>query len=639
MIINKTNINEALKALENSKETLYSVDIETYNPYENAWFMDLSPKQRPLNQLESKMVSLQLYLEDGLEFYFDFNHKQEGEDLRLSYDYLPKILKDCKQMVGHNLAFEYGIFLNHGYDFKGELLDTMIMGVLANENNAQGLKPSVKRLFGHVMPSYAETVGNGTMKDITAEEGFDYGMSDTIWTLKLYKFYLDYVNMDYYRLFEMDLIKIVAKHYRQGQQVDLAMLDKIQAEDIEIKNRLLDEFPELANINLNSPAQVSKFLFKDLGLQPHKVSKKTGVPSTDKESLFELEAKYGETHKVIKAFSEIRKVETRLKLYYKPYPKLIYPDGKIHSQIRQTGTVTGRFSMQAPNLQQLSKRGEGVKVRKVIVPFSKFNHDCIVSIDWSQIEMRIAAHVSQDPKLIDGYRTKKDMHTLSGTNISGLDYDKMKELINKGDKEQKANRQKGKTLNFAALYLAGAARLSKFDLLNCSEAEAENFLAAHKLGYKGYFYDYVNKIMAFLKTNKYVLTIFGRRRRLPDIASPIKALAKSAENQGLNFTIQGSAGELMKLSMLSLDESNLLFHEDYKFIAPVHDEFVWSCKKEKASELIKQAVEIMERTPRGFSVPLIAEASIGINFADQIELKGDFSPKNIERALDVSAGK
>ena len=635
MIYNSSNIDKALAILKDSPEEIWSIDLETYNPYENAWFMDLSAKQRPLNRINSKIVSLQLSTESGIEMYFDFNHRQDGDDLRLDYKYLESILEQCKSgdLIAHNAAFEYGMILRHGYKCPQNYYDTMIMGVLYNENMPQGLKPTIKHRFGHVMPSYQETVGEGTMADISAEEGYDYGMSDTLWTLKLYQWLLPKINMAYYEYFEMDLIKIISEHYAQGQQIDKTELDRIMLEDMSARDVILDEFPKLGELNMNSPKQISNWLFNDMALPPVKVSKKTGVPSTDKETLFELESEFGNQYPIIKAFGDVRRIETRLKLYYKPYPKLIYPDGLIHSEIRQTGTVTGRFSMNSPNLQQVSKRGEGVKVRNVFVPFSDRGHDCIVCIDWSQIEMRVAAHMSEDPKLLDGYRTNKDMHTLSGTNISGLPYDEMKAAVLAGDKAQKANRQKGKTLNFAALYLAGAKRLSAFDLLDCAEAEADEFLSAHKIGYKGYFYDYVNKVMATLRENKYVTSLFGRVRRLPDIASPIGALRKSAENQGLNHTIQGTAGEFMKAGLNTLYAEGMLFEPDRTFIAPVHDEYVFSADSKKVHEWLSDTVDIMERTPEGFLVPLIAEASIGPNFGAQEELNGDFSEENIAKTL------
>lgn len=637
MIINKSTIDDALKVLELSPDEIWSIDLETYNPYEGKWFMELTAKQRPLDRINSKIVSLQLATASGIQMYFDFNHKQEGEDLRLDYTYLEKILSLCKsnKMIAHNAGFEYGMIARHGYDCPQDYYDTMIMGVLYNENMAQGLKPAIKHRFGYTMTSYKETVGEGTMADITAEQGYEYGMDDAIWTLKYYDWLKERISMQYYEAFEMDLIKIVAKHYAQGQAVDTDELARIQAEDIQAKNVILAEYPRFETLNFNSPKQVGEWLFVEMGLQPFKVSKKTGAPSTDKESLFELQDQYGEEYPIIQAFGELRKIETRLKLYYRPYPKLIYPDGLLHSEIRQTGTVTGRFSMNSPNLQQVSKRGEGVKVRGVIIPFADKGHDCIVSIDWSQIELRIAAHMSQDPKLLDAYLTKKDLHTVSGTNISGLSYDDMMHALEQGDKEQKAARQAGKCLNFAALYLAQAKRLSAFDLLNCSIHEAEDFLMAHKKGYGKYFYDYVNEVNGTLSAQGYINTIFNRRRNLPNINSPIRKLKSEAQGQGLNFTIQGSAAELMKIGLIAVDQEDLLFCDSHTFIAPVHDEYVFSADSKRVHEWLPQVVEIMQRTPKGFSVPIVAEASIGKNFAIQNELEGDLSKENIERVLNV----
>jgi DNA polymerase-1 len=635
MIYNKSNVDEAIKILSTTEHKLWSVDIETYNPLEDAWFLELSAKQRPLNRMDSLITSVQVTLPNGEDFFFDFGQKQEGEDLRIPYGRLGDILSHCDTMVGHNLAFEYGMFLRHNFKFKGDLHDTMVMGVLYNENMPQGLKPSVKQRFGHEMPTYKETVGEGTMADLTAEQCYDYGMSDTVWTLKLYEWYKERIDMDYYEFFEMDMIKIVAEHYDQGQKLDLEELKRIMHEDIAAKDKILAEYPKLAELNLNSPKQIGNWLFNEMGLAPFKVSKKTGAPSTDKESLYQLIVKYGKDYPVIAAFGEIRKIETRLKLYYRPYPHLIYPDGLLHSEIRQTGTVTGRFSMNSPNLQQIAKRGEGVKVRGAFVPFAEKGHDCIVSIDWSQIELRMAAHMSQDPKLLDAYRTGKDLHTVSGTNISGDTYEDMVEKLLVEDKEAKTARQKGKTMNFAALYLAGAKRLAAFDLLDCSVAEAEDFLAAHKVGYAGYFYDYVNEVNTFAREHLYVKSLFGRVRRLPNLNSPIKALKHEAEGQALNFTIQGSCAELMKAAINTMYANNLLFEDDFTFIAPVHDEVVFSAKRSEVHKWLPKVKEIMERVPQDFSVPLDAEAAIGPNFAEQWDVGSDLSQEAIDRVWEV----
>lgn len=636
MIVNQDNIEEALNILKDSPEEIWSIDLETYNPYQDTWFMELSAKKRPLNRIDSKIVSLQLATPSGIEMYFDFNHRQEGEDLRLDYAYLGIILDYCKlkRLIAHNAGFEYGMILRHGYDCQQDYYDTMIMGVLYNENMPQGLKPTIKHRFGYVMHSYSDTVGSGTMRDITAVEGYEYGMDDAIWTLKLYDWLVQRINLWYYETFEMDLIKIISKQYAQGQAVDLQELDRIQAEDIQTKNQLLATWPKFKELNLNSPKQIRDWLFNELKLQPFKVSKTTGQPSTDKESLFELEQAYGKELPIIKAFSEIKKVETRLKLYYRPYPNLIYPDGLFHSEIRQSNVVTGRFSMNSPNLQQIAKRGEGVKVRGVFVPFKDRGHDCIVSIDWSQIELRMAAHMSKDPKLIDAYNTGKDLHTVSGTNISGDDYDIMMDKLHLGDKKAKKARQAGKCLNFAALYLAQPKRLSAFDLLDCSVAEAEDFLQAHKKGYSAYFYDYVNKVNAILAANASISTLFGRVRHLPNINSPMKVLKSEAQGQGLNFTIQGSAGELMKIGLIEVDKQGLLFAEDHTFIIPVHDEYVFSANSKTVHEWLPKVVEIMQWQPKGFAVPIVAEASIGPNFAIQKELEGNLSKEHILEVLN-----
>ncbi len=629
MLVTSKNIEEALEILRVGPEEIWSIDLETYEPF--SWFHECTPKTRPLNRIDSRIASLQISTPSGIRLFFNFDLK-DGE---LDYKYLDYIFNHCKskELIAHNASFEFTLLYNHGCDLSDYYwYDTMVMGVLYNENMQQGLKVAVKKFFKHTMPSYQETVGNGSMKDITGQECYEYGMSDTDWTLKLYDFYKARIDMDYYETFEMGIPEVASKLYLSGQNIDFKRLDELRLEDMSREQHIISENQDLKNLNFNSPKQVAHLLFNVLKLPVKKVGK-TGQPSTDKETLNTLILNHGKEFPLLEAFSEVRGIETREKLYYKAYPKLKYPDGRIHSELRQTGTVTGRFSMSSPNLQQVSKRGEGVKVRSVFIPNYDKDEDIIVAIDWSQIELRMAGHLSQDPKLLDAYNTGKDLHTVSGTNILDVSYDEMKELLAAGDLEAKKARQKGKTLNFAALYGASPKRLSKFDLLDCTEAEAEAFLQAHKMGYSGYFYDYWNDEVQSAKTKLYAKTVFGRIRHLPDLASPIKAIKSMAINKIVNSIVQGSCAELMKVCMVNLNTEKLLFNDGITFLGPIHDEFVFSMNSDKAEEYIPRIKTIMEEVPQGFTLPLEAAASVGVNFADQVEVADH---ESITAAIEVA---
>jgi len=627
MLVTSKNIQEALDILKEDEDVIWSIDLETFCPMDN--FAQITGKTKPLDRINSKIASLQITTAKEHNLYFNFAHL-DGD---LDYKYLKDIF-ELKQsnlhLIAHNFNFEWTLLYLHGVDLtRFTLWDTMIMGWLRNENEPQGLKPSIKKYFGYEMASYKATVGEGTMAMITGEEGYDYGMDDAIWTLKLFDLYYESIDVNYYLTFDEPIIKYIAMHHVKGQQVNTDIIAQFVVDDESKAQKLLSEFPVLRGVNLNSPKQMANLLFNEMKLPPVKVSRKTGNPSTDKETLNTLILEHSKTNPELEAFAEIKKIETKKKLYYKPYPRLVYPDGRWHSEIRHSGTVTGRFSMSSPNLQQMAKRGESVKVRRVIVPNKE--HEFILCIDWSQIELRMAAHMSQDPKLLDAYRTEKDLHTVSGTNILNCSYEKMKELLETGDLEAKKARQKGKTLNFAALYGAAAGRLSKYDLLDCSVGEAEYFLQAHKEGYSKYFYDFVNDTLIEARNKLFVETIFKRKRRLPNLTSPIKALRIDAEHQAVNARVQGSCGELMKLSFARLGDEDLLYNGELEFVCPVHDEFVYSTTREGVHKYLRRIKEIMEMTPKGFSVPIIAAASVGVNFADQIEIE---DLDNLDKYLD-----
>lgn len=619
MLVGKSNYQEALDILaKETEKSLWSIDLETFTLMD--YFVAIDSKSRPLNRIDSHIASLQIATSEGAELYFNFAHK-DGD---LDYEVIPEIFSHCKsnQLIIHNANFEYVLLKLHGFDISPfTIWDTMIMGWLINENLSQSLKQSVARIFNYSMKKYEDTIGDkGHMGNLTGSEAYSYGLDDVIWTLKLFYFYYQHeaFNEQYYLFFKEPIIRAIGDHYIQGQNFSREILDSLHLEDISERQKVLSQYPILKTINLDSPNQVSKLLFQDLKLPIVKVSKKTGKPSTDKETLNSLIEDFAQEYPEIKAFENLRKISTREKLYYKPYPFLVYPDGKIHSEIRQTGTVTGRFSMSGPNLQQLSKRGDGVKVRRIFTP--KEGHDYIVSIDWSQIELRMAAHLSQDPKLLDAYRTDKDLHTVSGTNILSCSFEEIVSLLDKGDVEAKKARQKGKTLNFAALYGAAAARLAKFDLLNCTVNEAEVFLQLHKEGYAGYFYDYWDRMLTECRNKMYVTTLFGNRRSIPDIISPIKAVRIEAQNKVVNAIVQGSCSELMSAGLGTLYNENLLYNDDISFIAPIHDEFVFSMTKKGLLENIHRIRGIMEEAPKGFTVPIKASVSFGLNFADQVEV-------------------
>ena len=624
MLIGSHNLAEAYEILSRETEkSLWSIDLETFTLRD--YFVQIDSKSRPLNRIDSHIASLQIATSDGAELYFNFAHK-DGD---LDYEILPTIFSYClsKTLIIHNANFEYVLLKLHGMDISSyRIYDTMIMGWLINENLSQSLKQSVARIFQYSMKKYEDTIGDkGHMGNITGEEGYSYGMDDAIWTLKLFYFYYQQqgFNDTYYQIFKEPLIAPIGDHYIQGQAINLETLEQLHLEEIKDRQKILSEYEILKGINLDSPNQISKLFFETLKLPIVKVSKKTGKPSTDKEVLNSLIEDYAGEFPVISAFRDLRAISTREKLYYKPFPFLLYPDKKLHSEIRQTGTVTGRFSMSGPNMQQLSKRGDGVKVRRIFTPSP--GHDYIVSVDWSQIELRMAAHLSQDPKLLDAYRTDKDLHTVSGTNILSCSFEEISERLAAGDSEAKKARQKGKTLNFAALYGASAGRLSKFDLLNCPIGEAEAFLQLHKQGYAGYFYDYWDRMLQSCRDKMYVTTLFGNRRNIPDIISPIKAIRAEAQNKVVNAIVQGSCSELMGSGFSTLYNNNLLYNNDITFIAPIHDEFVFSMTKKGLLENIQLIRNIMEEAPKGFTVPIKASVSFGLNFADQVEVGDDLS--------------
>jgi hypothetical protein len=364
---------------------------------------------------------------------------------------------------------------------------------------------------------------------------------------------------------------------------------------------------------------------------------------------------------ILNCISAMKKVMTKRGLYYNPYPYLKHwKDGKLHSSMNQCATVTRRYSSSGPNLQQLPKKGEGIKVREIIVPHHK--DAVIVSLDFSGQELRLAAHMSQDRNMLACYigDNLKDPHsiTAAGAMLKKWGKDKVEELksmvgaanftgtaeeieytvfikLRKWDEEAIAKmaddlRKVAKNVNFGAQYDAQALTLAYTIVIPVKDAQ--DFLDAREKMFPGVT-EWKDSVRARVEETGYAMTLMGARRHLAKLLQD-RSTANKAGRQGPNFEIQGSSAEQTKLAMARVWDSGVLFDFDCRFIAPIHDELVFSIHKDHAVEAIRIIHECMTKQYHDMTVPCMSSISLGPNFGEQIECGDWFIEENIKAALD-----
>lgn len=400
--------------------------------------------------------------------------------------------------------------------------------------------------------------------------------------------------LNLYEKIELPLAPILAHMEKNGIKIDLNKFKEIDSEITEKINQLQENIYNLLGkkINLNSPKQLSEVLYGDLGIKPVKKGGKS--LSTSSDILMELY----DAHPVIPMIIEYRNVSKLKNTYIDVLPDFVANDGRIHTTFNQTLTATGRLSSSNPNLQNIPiKYDWGEKIRSAFIADDGF---LLLSADYSQIEIRVLAHMSEDENLIQDFCEGKDIHSRTAMKIFGVSEDKI----------TKDMRRQAKTINFGILYGMGSYSLSKE--LKVTQKEAESFI-------KKYFesYEKVKKfredLIEFAKKNKFVKTLFGRKRYLYEIDSPDHLVRNNAERIALNTPIQGTAADIVKLAMISVYETLQKANINFKMLLQVHDEILLEVA-EKDIDLAKEIVMDKMTKVVDFKVPLEVKIGIGKNW-------------------------
>ena len=516
----------------------------------------------------------------------------------------PKSLK-----IGQNIKFDILVLRKYNVKVAGPLFDTMIAHYLLNPELRHGMDYLAETYLKYQTVHIEELIGPKgknqlSMRNVPVEQIAEYAAEDADVTLKLKNYFAPELKKEglesLFTTIEMPLIYVLVEMEATGVTLDTVALKQSSGELTASMNKLEQEVYELAGteFNINSTKQVGEILFDRLKLDEKAKKTKTGGYSTSEDVLEKLRNK----HPIIGKLLEYRGLKKLLSTYIDALPELINPQtGKIHTSFNQAVTSTGRLSSTNPNLQNIPVRDDlGREIRKAFIPD---NTDCLFfSADYSQIELRIMAHLSGDPHMIEAFQSGADIHAATAAKIYGIPVEKVTSDM----------RRKAKTANFGIIY--GISVFGLAERLGIPRSESKELIDGYFSTYPR-IKEYMEESIKVAKEKGYVETIFKRKRFLPDINSHNAVVRGYAERNAINAPIQGSAADIIKLAMVRIYER---FEEEglkSKMILQVHDELNFNIYKEEAEEVKKIVLEEMENVMK-LQVPLIADCGEGENWLE-----------------------
>ena len=564
-----------------------------------------------LNVMVANLVGISISIEPGSAAYIPLKHQSADNFIQLNLDLviekLKPILEDPKIIkIGQNIKYDAHIFLNNGVCLKGIDEDTMLMSYVLESNQSHGMNKLSKRYLGHDCISYESLVGKGvkqiTFDQVYIEDATPYAAEDADVTLQLFQHLNNLLKENkklqkVYKDIEIPSMQALIKVERNGVLVDSKILQKQSHEIGEKLINLEKEAYVLADqpFNLSSPKQLREILFEKLKIKPLKKTP-TGTPSTSEEVLQVLAQDYP----LPKLILEHRSLSKLKNTYTDKLPKMInQATGRIHTSYNQAVAITGRLASSDPNLQNIPIRTpEGRKVREA---FIAPEGSVIMSADYSQIELRIMAHLSKDKRLIQAFKNNEDIHRITAAEIFNTSLESV-------SNEQ---RRYAKVINFGLIYGMSPFGLAKN--LNIEISAAKNYIDCYFTQYPS-VKQYMEDAKQTAKEKGYVETFFGRRLWLPEINGSNGIMRAAAERAAINGPMQGTAADLIKLAMIEVHnwiqvEPNI----KGKMIMQVHDELVFEVPNNEVQTFKKIIPKLMAEVA-SLSIPLIADIGEGDNW-------------------------
>lgn len=562
--------------------------------------------------LAAELVGISFCVEPGTAYYLPLGHTHSSVGSQIDIDQALTLLKDvfCDEKVkkiGQNIKYDAEVLANYGVDLKGMFFDTMIASYVIDPTLRQhNLDYLAQHYLGYKMISYNEVtdqVKDKNFAHVDIIKAKEYSCEDAEITLLL-KSTLEQKlrRSDNYALFqdlEMKLIPVIMDMEMTGIKIDVDffrdMSEEFARELSSIERKIFDLVGE--QFNINSPQQLGHILFEKLKLPRKKKTKKKSGYSTDVEVLTEL-AKLHEIPSLLLRFRTITKLKST---YLDALVNIVNPHtGRVHTSYNQTVTATGRLSSSNPNLQNIPVRTEeGREIRKGFVASSGHS---LLSADYSQIELRIFAHYSGDPGLLEAFKKNEDIHTRTAAEVFDLD----PRLVSPD------MRRMAKTINFGIIYGMGPVKLAKE--LGVSKKAAEGYLADYYERYKG-VKDFKEHILSQARHNGYVTTLLKRRRYLPNINSDNGNLRSEAERAAVNTPIQGTAADLIKMAMINIATRLKKEHLKTKMLLQVHDELVFEVPQDELNGAAGMVRDGMEGV-YPLSIPLKVDINWGTHWGE-----------------------
>ena len=510
--------------------------------------------------------------------------------------------------VGDDLKRQMNILASVGVELKGKLQDIGLMHYLIDPEKSHKIDVLAQSIAGMSIDSPGQENEGATgslFDDIPAEEAkADRSREAAILLIlndKLKEALAEKGVTDLYDTMEEPLLKVLSKMERNGVKVDLGSLKDYTAHLSEEMVQREAKVRELAGdplLNVSSPKQIGEVLFEKLQLSAKPKKNKNGTYSTDETTLLDIADK----HPIVDEILEFRAVKKLLSTYIEPFPSFIDPsDGKVHTTFNQALTATGRLSSSNPNLQNIPIRTDrGREIRKAFVP--SFPGGLVMSADYSQIELRIMAHLSCDQHLINAFKHGIDIHSATAAKIFGIPHEEV----------TADQRRIAKTANFGIMY--GISSFGLAQRLRIGRKEAQKIIDDYFAGFPS-IQSFIEDTKEAARETGYVETLFGRRRYIPEINSKNATIRALAERNAVNAPIQGTSADIIKLAMIAVDNEMSKQGLKSKMVLQIHDELVFDTLPEEVETLKKIVVEKMENVVK-LSVPLTVECDYGNNWLE-----------------------
>ena len=600
----KVNKKSSYKIIDNEEEF-----IELISNLKKHKVFAFDTETTSLDAMQADLVGISFSYSERQAFYIPINHEDAGGNIKMEkekiYNYLRELFSNKNiRVIGQNLKYDMNVLYKYNITFSCQIEDTMILSYIYNSSRKHDLDSLADRYLDHVTIKYKEVVGSGVKQKSFSEVGIKkavaYACEDSDLTFRLYNYLSNKLTTheeqsNLYHKIELPLVKVIANIEQNGVMIDSKSLES-QSKDLESRIKDIEKnVYKYANkeFNISSPKQIQEIFYNDLNLPVLKKTPK-GQPSTNEEVMEELSLIH-ELPKLILQFRNLMKLKNT---YTDKLGKQVNRNTKrLHTSYNQTITITGRLSSSNPNLQNIPiKTNDGKNIRKTFIAKKGYK---IISADYSQIELRVMAHLSQDKNLLNSFLNGEDVHSSTAIQVFSLK-----------DNPNEEQRRAAKAINFGLIYGISSYGLSK--QLKIDKGSAKDYIEKYFIKYNG-IKDFMERTKIETKKIGYVSTLLGRRVYIPNITHNNFQIRSAAERTAINAPIQGTAADILKIAMINIDKWINNTSYPIQMIMQVHDELVFEVHEDFVDEANLKITELMSSC-YSLDVPLIVDIGIGDNW-------------------------